>query len=1084
MKKQLSFKGLCLLCCCLLYSGSALTEIELSKVNSGEVNLVTDGNTLNLQQASNLASIDWSHFNLASNQSVNFQVPNQNSITLNRITANEPTSIAGTIHSNGKLILLTKNDLIFSDTANVHAYSLLASSLALADDDFIAGNYKLQSQANPANIINQGNLTAEQNLTVVANFTNQGQVVAKLGNVQIASIDTATIDFNGDGLIQFALKDSSWQTEPNLGQKHTITNTGEISAAGLIYLNAHAASGLVSKVINLSGVLKSNANIKVGQEKTSLEAVVADNSLDNSGIVITADDEINLLAAAIYSPSGDIVIGGDLNKKSRLNTHELPVSAKLSIDLASTISTHTNQGSASNVVLWADELLLIDGTIVATTEAAGMSCGLIETSVYRGSLLLDNAKLVASVTEPNIKNGVWYLDPTDLIIDSKLLTQLYTNSADLQKTTGSTPEQLSNVGRLTYLKRRVAVDNIIDALNKGVDVILETHPDMHEDSNVEQGNIKVETNIAWDTDAHLTLRAYNKIEFGANGKITADLGNVTLATGTSKTSVDNTIEPFITKVNAGPVDVGGAVKIFYKPLLDYSASPYTYDASHIRSAVDFANITAGNESSFKSYAFVYEAADLAAINLTEKYVLANDIEISSLPNIGSMQNPFSGEFIGDKHKIYTNNGVGVSIDLANAELQGFFSVTQGAKISDLIFDNIKLTNAGDNTGVVVGTAIDTTLDGVKVVYSRIEGASNLGGLIGSAWSGNVLHNCLAYNVQLLGSDNVGGLVGQAVVGNKFTRTALNDYINYSLLNPDTQLDSVILGTGSNIGGLIGNLVDNNVVVSSYVSTGNALMKAIKGKRNVSANIGRMGHNNRLEFMSLSGVTVEAEENAGLLVGSLANQNVMQNINFSAFEIAATEQNVGGIIGQMGDQNLLDTFRLSGGDILGYPIDASPIGQIYSTAKNGKAGGIIGNLQDGNIVKNGFVEDIHVIIDGNKLGYLVGQMGSNNVMNNIYSYYGIANRTNFLVTAANASYGVLAADHKKDNIFCNILLGKEPLDILREDLNFLNPDYLVQLEEPPLLGNATQAAKLINTFISEDLDDRMRAKQQALVTSVW
>ncbi len=354
--KLLQFLSLCAL------STSALSDAEVSY---GQADISETDNLIKVNQSSKLASINWSALNLNKEQSLTFKVPTQDSITLNRITANEPTSIAGTIHSNGKLILLTKNDLIFSDTANVHAYSLLASSLALADDDFIAGNYKLQSQANPANIINQGNLTAEQNLTVVANFTNQGQVVAKLGNVQIASIDTATIDFNGDGLIQFALTDLDKLPEQAINHN-----------------------------INLKGLI----------------------TTQNGGA-------INIIAA-----NGKIEVDGKLSASHPTHPGDIHLTANNIVFLPSSHICTDNEeiGDGGELLALAKDSLAVAGKLTALGGPDGGAGGFIETSAQQLDIS-ESASVLANNRAKNDLAGVWYTDPTDITLDSTSWTA-YQNS--------------------------------------------------------------------------------------------------------------------------------------------------------------------------------------------------------------------------------------------------------------------------------------------------------------------------------------------------------------------------------------------------------------------------------------------------------------------------------------------------------------------------------------------------------------------------------------------------------------------------------------------------------------------------------
>ena len=62
------------------------------------INQVSDSR-LNISQSSDKSIIDWSSFSIAGGEHVNFQVPSAASVTLNRVTGNDPSSIFGKLTS-------------------------------------------------------------------------------------------------------------------------------------------------------------------------------------------------------------------------------------------------------------------------------------------------------------------------------------------------------------------------------------------------------------------------------------------------------------------------------------------------------------------------------------------------------------------------------------------------------------------------------------------------------------------------------------------------------------------------------------------------------------------------------------------------------------------------------------------------------------------------------------------------------------------------------------------------------------------------------------------------------------------------
>ncbi len=74
---------------------------------------------LNIYQTSDEAIIDWHSFSIADGKQVNFQLPSSYSVTLNRVTGNDPSSIFGKLTSNGNLMPINHNGILFGNGAEV-----------------------------------------------------------------------------------------------------------------------------------------------------------------------------------------------------------------------------------------------------------------------------------------------------------------------------------------------------------------------------------------------------------------------------------------------------------------------------------------------------------------------------------------------------------------------------------------------------------------------------------------------------------------------------------------------------------------------------------------------------------------------------------------------------------------------------------------------------------------------------------------------------------------------------------------------------------------------------------------------------
>lgn len=112
------------------------------------------GNTLQVNQKSDRAILNWKEFNVAEKHRVDFKQPGVSSIALNRISPNgEPSQILGSITANGQVYLYNPDGVLFGKNSTVDVHSMVASSLNISDEVFkgsgIANAYK-QNNNSPA----------------------------------------------------------------------------------------------------------------------------------------------------------------------------------------------------------------------------------------------------------------------------------------------------------------------------------------------------------------------------------------------------------------------------------------------------------------------------------------------------------------------------------------------------------------------------------------------------------------------------------------------------------------------------------------------------------------------------------------------------------------------------------------------------------------------------------------------------------------------------------------------------------------------------------------------------------------------
>ena len=104
-----------------------------SFVSYGKATATESGNKLKITQSTSDATLNWSSFNIGAGGTVQFAQPTANSIALNRIFQQSPSSIFGQLTANGQIYLVNPNGFLFGKTAEVNVAGLIASSLGISD---------------------------------------------------------------------------------------------------------------------------------------------------------------------------------------------------------------------------------------------------------------------------------------------------------------------------------------------------------------------------------------------------------------------------------------------------------------------------------------------------------------------------------------------------------------------------------------------------------------------------------------------------------------------------------------------------------------------------------------------------------------------------------------------------------------------------------------------------------------------------------------------------------------------------------------------------------------------------------------
>jgi filamentous hemagglutinin family protein len=216
---------------------------------------------LQVDQASDKAILNWQSFSIGAGGQVQFVQPSSTSVALNRVLGNNPSQIFGNLGANGRVFLVNPSGILFGPGSSVNVGALVASTLSITDDDFLAGRYTFSNAGGAGSILNQGNLFSHSGYTALLapQVTNEGFIFANMGNVALAAGDRVSLDMVGDNLIRVSVEQAALNA--------AVVNTGNIEAfGGNVLLAAHSANALLDTVLNTQGFVRAARMIEQGGE--------------------------------------------------------------------------------------------------------------------------------------------------------------------------------------------------------------------------------------------------------------------------------------------------------------------------------------------------------------------------------------------------------------------------------------------------------------------------------------------------------------------------------------------------------------------------------------------------------------------------------------------------------------------------------------------------------------------------------------------------------------------------------------------------------------------------------------------------
>jgi len=221
------------------------------QITAGSGLIQQSGTTTTIKQNSQALSLNWQSFNIASNQTVDFEQPGANSIAINRVLSSTPSEIFGHLNANGQVWLINPNGILFGQGSQVNVGGLIASTLDL-DNSTLGSDNRSFSGPGKGSVINQGMINAANGgyVALIGNqVSNQGVIGAQLGTVALAGGSATTLTFNGNQLVHMQVDQS---TLNNLAENRQLI----MANGGQVIMTAGAKEAVLASVVNNTGVVQ------------------------------------------------------------------------------------------------------------------------------------------------------------------------------------------------------------------------------------------------------------------------------------------------------------------------------------------------------------------------------------------------------------------------------------------------------------------------------------------------------------------------------------------------------------------------------------------------------------------------------------------------------------------------------------------------------------------------------------------------------------------------------------------------------------------------------------------------------------
>jgi len=328
--------------------GHSLANPTSGQVASGSATITTVPGTVTINQASNIAIINWQSFSIGAGELTKFVQPSSCSAALNRVMGGQTSVIDGTLSANGEVFLINGNGIVVGPGGVVNTNSFLASTRDITDNDFLNGNLHFTG-GNSAGVLNQGTITALGDGVCLIGKTvdNQGTINAPNGVVGMAAADDVLLNLSGEEHVFV----SPSPTATSALTQTAVHNSGTIAATSA---ELKAANGnLYALAINNEGTIRATTVCSSGGHVyLTTDAGMIQNTGTISAKKFNNGGDVNITGGSVWNRN-TIDVSGEQGGQVTVNSQNIQndgtISAKGTSGAGGTVSLTYTGNALGNI---------------------------------------------------------------------------------------------------------------------------------------------------------------------------------------------------------------------------------------------------------------------------------------------------------------------------------------------------------------------------------------------------------------------------------------------------------------------------------------------------------------------------------------------------------------------------------------------------------------------------------------------------------------------------------------------------------------------------------------------------------------